>query len=76
MLQIWDHKHANKHPCSNIMLEEPITNTLAGKTGGWLFFYRIIYAIIYIGIKHGFPCINICQVPREVLKTEVEDRGF
>ena len=29
-----------------------------------------------IGIKHGFPCINICQVPREVLKTEVEDRGF
>ena len=29
-----------------------------------------------IGIKHSFPCINICQVPREVLKTEVEDRGF
>ena len=29
-----------------------------------------------IGIKHGFPCIKICQVPREVLKTEVEDRGF
>ena len=29
-----------------------------------------------IGIKHGFPCINICQVPREVLKNEVEDRGF
>ena len=26
-----------------------------------------------IGIKHGFPCFNICQVPREVLKTEVED---
>ena len=23
-----------------------------------------------IGIKHGFPCINVCQVPREVLKTE------
>ena len=18
-----------------------------------------------IGIKHGFPCINVCQVPRE-----------
>ena len=29
-----------------------------------------------IGIKHGFPYIYICQVPREVLKTEVEDRGF
>ena len=20
-----------------------------------------------IGIKHGFPCINVCQVPREML---------
>ena len=29
-----------------------------------------------IEIKHGFPCINICQVPREVLKVEVEDGGF
>ena len=26
-----------------------------------------------IGIKHGFPCIN---VPREMLKTEAEGRGF
>ena len=33
-------------------------------------------AAFIIGIKHGFPCINICQIPREVLKTEVEDRGF
>ena len=24
----------------------------------------------YIGIKHGFSCINIRQVPREMLKTE------
>ena len=29
-----------------------------------------------IGIKHGFSCINICQVPREVLETEVGGRGF
>ena len=29
-----------------------------------------------IGIKHGFSCINIRQVPLEVLKTEAEDRGF
>ena len=40
-----------------------------------------------IGIKHGFPCINLCQVPREMLKTgaegpegdvenEAEGRGF
>ena len=29
-----------------------------------------------IGIKRGFPCINIPQVPWEVLKTEAEGRGF
>ena len=29
-----------------------------------------------IGIKHVFSCINVCQVPREVLKTEAEGRGF
>ena len=28
------------------------------------------------GIKHDFPFINICKVPREVLKTEREARGF
>ena len=29
-----------------------------------------------IGIKHGFSCINIRQVPWEVLKTEAEGRDF
>ena len=29
-----------------------------------------------IGIKHDFPIINIRKVPREVLKTEGEARGF
>ena len=29
-----------------------------------------------IGIKHVFSCINIRQVPWEVLKTEAEGRGF
>ena len=29
-----------------------------------------------IEIKHGFSCINIRQVPWEVLKTEAEGRGF
>ena len=29
-----------------------------------------------IGIKHGCSCINIRQVPWEVLKTEAEGRGF
>ena len=29
-----------------------------------------------IGIKHGFSCINVCQVPRGMLKTEAEGRGF
>ena len=32
--------------------------------------------LIYIGIKHGFSCINIHQVPWEVLKTEAGGRGF
>ena len=31
---------------------------------------------INIRIKHGFSCINIRQVPWEVLKTEAEGRGF
>ena len=29
-----------------------------------------------IGIKHAFPYINVCQVPREMLKTEAVGRGF
>ena len=29
-----------------------------------------------IGIKHDFPFINIQKVPRELLKTEGEARGF
>ena len=29
-----------------------------------------------IGIKHVFSCINIRQVPWDVLKTEAEGRGF
>ena len=28
------------------------------------------------GIKHDFPFINTCKVPREVLKTEGEARGI
>ena len=31
---------------------------------------------INIGIKHSFPCINVCQVPRETLRTEAVGRGF
>ena len=29
-----------------------------------------------IGIKHDFSCINICQVPWEVMKTEAGGRCF
>ena len=29
-----------------------------------------------LAIKHGFSCINIRQVPREVLKTEAGGCGF
>ena len=28
-----------------------------------------------VGIKHGFSCINICQVPREVFSTTPEGPG-
>ena len=28
------------------------------------------------GIKRGFPCINVCQVLREMLKTEAKGGGF
>ena len=31
---------------------------------------------INIGIKHGFSCINIRQVPWEVLKTEAKGLAF
>ena len=43
-----------------------------------IFENRIILFHIHftIGIKHGFPCINVCQVPREMLKTEAVGRGF
>ena len=33
-------------------------------------------SLLIIRIKHGFSCINIRQVPWEVLKTEAEGRGF
>ena len=36
----------------------------------------IFASFFNIGIKHGFSCINVCQVLREVLKTEAEGRGF
>ena len=37
---------------------------------------KLTTLLVNIGIKHGFSCINVCQVPREVLKTEAEGRGF
>ena len=39
----------------------------------WIYSYVRVHNI---GIKHGFSCINIRQVPREVLKTKAEGRGF
>ena len=29
-----------------------------------------------IGIKHGFSCIKVCPVSREMLKIEAVGRGF
>ena len=39
-------------------------------------FRRGFQLFTIIGIKHGFSCINIRQVPWEVLKTEAEGHGF
>ena len=36
----------------------------------------LFYIPFNIGIKHGFACINICQVPWEVLKTEAGGLSF
>ena len=44
------------------------------KTIIFIFWYHC--DTITIRIKRVFPCINVCQVPRELLKTEAEGRGF
>ena len=36
----------------------------------------LCYSSYIIGIKHVFSCIDIRQVPWEVLKTEAEAHGF
>ena len=33
-------------------------------------------SVVNRGIKHDFPFINICKVPREVLETEGKAQGF
>ena len=42
------------------------------------FFYVKNFPLLksIIGIKHGFSCINIRQVPREVLETEAGGHEF
>ena len=39
-------------------------------------YIMLVEKIFNRGIKHDFPFINIRKVPREVLKTEGEARGF
>ena len=39
-------------------------------------FFSVLFYHYNIGIKHGFSYINICQVTREVLKTESRGHGF
>ena len=41
-----------------------------------MFCFACVDALAYIGINHGFSCINIRQIPKEVLKTEAVGRGF
>ena len=43
----------------------------------WLWYFLRTSNLLYIiGIKHGCSCINIRQVPWEVLKTEASGLGF
>ena len=50
---------------------------ISGSAEGLHFFYFFLFFLFFIiWIKHGFSCDNIRQVPREVLKTEAEGRGF
>ena len=42
----------------------------------FFFFCFFFFFFVITGIEHGFSCINIRQVPWEVLKTEAEGRGF
>ena len=51
-----------------------VTNGLLSRWRSDLF--RGLFIGLNRGIKHDFPFINICKVPREVLKTEGEARGF
>ena len=46
--------------------------------GNFIYIFAFQWKAVWItiGIKHGFSCINIRQVPWEVLKTEAEGRSF
>ena len=43
---------------------------------GIIFFLTCFLWPFSIGIKHGFRCINVCQIPREMLQTEAVGQGF
>ena len=49
---------------------------VSGSTGHKARGRTLTISVLNIGIKHAFPCINVCQVPREMLKTEAVGRGF
>ena len=40
-----------------------------------ILFLRMVH-FLNITIEHGFQCINVCQSPKEMLKTEAVGRGF
>ena len=52
-----------------IPTEDPVIKSMQSNGLTWCFSFNI-------GIKHGFSCINIHQVLREVLKTEARGHGF
>ena len=70
---------ANFVPCTDCSLIEKACFPMGKGVLPWESEDQALFLGIYNsnrGIKHNFPFINIRKVPREVLKTEGEARGF
>ena len=70
-------KDASTVLCTELIVLSKLSNTIKRQVK-FSFSSTIKYSqtCLNIGIKHVFPCINTCWVPRKVLKTEGAARGF
>ena len=67
---------AGKNGLSPLVFVSTDSSTAIAVLSFWVDRFICGVCSVTIGIKHGFSCMNIRQVPWEVLKTEAEDRGF